>query len=261
MPYTLITGASKGIGKSMAMECAKMHQDLILAALPDDGLECVAQEIANEYSVDVKTYPLDVTNRKEVEAFYEWCKNHKLAVNVLINNAGMGLQGQFCILTLEENLQMMNLNMQSMVTLTHTFIPMLKEQKESYILNVGSLASYLKFPYKAVYSGTKNFVLAFSDALRQELKNTSISVSCLCPGPTMTNHLVAARTEEQGLKAKLLIKSASFVAEAGVEGLFKGKRTIIPGKFNRLLIFLIKHLPSSTSTRVAEKMFANAKEK
>lgn len=242
----------------MVEECAQLNHDVVLVAVAKNELEETANAIAHQYGVNAIPYSMDVTDYESVIAFKNWCEEQDIRINILINNAGMGLQGDFENLTLEENLSMINLNNQAMVTLTHIFLPWLKEFNQSYILNVGSIASYLKFPYKAVYSGSKNFVLAFSNALREELKSDNISVSCLCPGPTITNAKVEARTAEQGFKARMMTVSASDVAKIGIKGMFKGKATIIPGNMNHLAIFLIKHLPSSISTKFLKKMFANS---
>ncbi len=261
MPYTLITGASKGIGYYMVKECARLNHNLLLVALSGDGLEETAKEIKENYPVDVLFYSLDITDLEALRPFYDWCTENNIQVNVLINNAGMGMQGYFEEISLAENLKMINLNNQGLIALTHMFIPQIKQFQKGYILNVGSFASFLKFPYKAVYSGTKNFVLAFSNALNHELKKDNISVSCLCPGPTITNSLVEARTTEQGFKAKIMTLTASKVAEKGIKGMLKGKPTIVPGAMNKLLTFLVKHLPSSFSTKRVGKMFANSQYK
>lgn len=261
MPYTVVTGASKGIGRALATECAKRQQPLLLVALPNDGLPETACALKEQYPVDVVYYQMNMENKEAIDTFIKWVEHSGIRIQALINNAGLGMQGHFQDLTLEENLRMMNVNMQSVVTMTYRLIPELAQHPESYIMNVGSLASFLKFPYKAVYSGSKNFILAFSGALKYELKTTSISVSCLCPGPTITNSLVAARTAEQGAKAKAFTLPASEVARIGIRDLFRGKHIIVPGGFNRTLIFLIKHLPSSLTTRMAERMFANSQHK
>lgn len=258
MPHTLITGASKGIGRCLVNECAKRSHNLLLLDVDQEGLEETAGQVRASFNVEVITYTLDITSEEALENFFEWSKAQDILVNMLINNAGMGLQGNFEDLSLEENLTMMNLNNRALVTLNHMFIPQMKRFDKAYIMNVGSIASFLKFPYKAVYSGTKNFVLAFSNALNEELKKDDISVSCLCPGPTITNPLVEARTTEQGWKARILTLSAEQVAKYGIKGLLKGKSTIIPGKANRIIIFLIKHLPSSFSTKMTKRMFANS---
>ncbi len=258
MPYTLITGASRGIGRCMVEKLAQLNHNLLLVALAKTELEETARNVAEQYQVNVISYSMDITDYESVIAFRNWCYEQDISINILINNAGMGLQGDFEKLSLEDNLSMINLNNQAMVTLTHLFLPWLREFRQSYILNVGSIASYLKFPYKAVYSGSKNFVLAFSNALREELKSDNINVSCLCPGPTITNAHVEARTQEQGFKARMMTVPASDVADKGIKGMFAGKSTIVPGRLNHLAIFLIKHLPSSISTKFLKKMFANS---
>lgn len=261
MPYTLVTGASRGIGQALATECAKRGRSLVLVALPNDGLPSTACSLKQEYGVDVIYYQMNMEKADCIRQFVEWLSDAGIEVDTLINNAGLGLQGPFEELSLDENLKMMNINIQGVVTLTYHMIPELKRHPDSHIMNLGSLASFLKFPYKAVYSGSKNFILAFSGALRSELKDTTITVSCLCPGPTITNSHVAARTFEQGTKAKMFTFSASEVAHIGIREMDKNKPVIVPGYLNQFLIFLIKHLPSTLTTRLAERMFANSKHK
>lgn len=257
MPYTLITGASQGIGKALAIQCAQNGHQLILSALPNDGLENLGQTIAKQYNVTVHTYPLNLLDDQAIQEFYDWCVENDFQVNALINNAGLGYQGAFRETKLEENHQMMTLNMKSLVTMTYTFLPMLKKQPEARLLNVGSLASFLKLPYKAVYSGSKHFVLAFSNALVKELKHTSVKVSCLCPGPTATNAKVIARNEVHGAKAKLFVQSPEFVASKAYKAMMKGKRVEIPGNFNKAIVFFAKYMPNGWALSLADKLFSN----
>lgn len=257
MPYTLITGASQGIGKALAIQCAQNGHNLILSALPEDGLENLASTIKDQYGVKVFAYPVDLLDEKAIKNFYQWCSQKGLDVNILINNAGLGYQGAFQETKLEENYQMMALNMKSVVIMTYTFLPMLKQQPKARIMNVGSLASFLKLPYKAVYSGSKHFVLAFSNALGKELKKTSVSVSCLCPGPTSTNERVKARNKEHGAKAQMFIASPEFVASKAYQAFMNGKRVIIPGKFNKTIVMLAKYLPNAWMLSLADQLFSN----
>lgn len=257
MPYTLITGASQGIGKALAFQCAQNGHHLILSALPGDGLDQLRDDIQNQFPVTVHAYPLNLLDEEAIAQFYDWCLQEKLDVNILINNAGLGYQGAFQKTQLEEHYQMMALNMKSVVTMTYTFLPMLKEQPNARLLNVGSLASFLKLPYKAVYSGSKHFVLAFSNALVKELTDTSVKVSCLCPGPTATNERVIARNKEQGAKAQLFVSSPEYVASKGYEAMMKGKRVKIPGNLNKAIVFLAKYLPDSWTLAMTAQLFAN----
>lgn len=255
--YALITGASKGIGNALAHSFASENKNLLLVALPEDGLEEAAGELKEKYSVNVVTYCADLTLEKAAERFYAFCREQKLEVDVLVNNAGYGFQGPFYSSGYGENLRMVQLNMEAMVSMTRQFLPMLRRHSRAYVLNVGSIASFMSIPYKAVYAASKNFVLSFSNALYYELKDTNISVSCLCPGPVLTNSRMADRANEQGLKARMVILPVQKVARSAVEGMKKNKRVIVPGVGNKILISLVRYIPTSWLLNIAGGVFGS----
>lgn len=252
--YTLITGASKGIGEAFAYEAAKKGYDLILVSLPEDGLKVVAQDIREHYQVEVITYQDNFTKPKAVKQFLSWCSEQNFTINILINNAGMGMQGPFEDLDPETRRIMMRLNMEALVDLTHGILPYIKESR-GYLLNVSSMAALMAIPYKAVYSASKHFVLAFSNALHYEMKDSDVKVSCLCPGPTITSDEVRLRVETQGRKARIMTMTAEAVAKEGFAGLLKGKREIIPGWNNKILGFFMKRLPTRLTLHFSGNMF------
>jgi short-subunit dehydrogenase len=186
-PYCLVTGASRGLGLALAEECARLGLNLILVALPETGLPEVANNLANTYGIDVEQREIDLTEPDGPEALYRWVKEQRLAVHMLINNAGIGAHGPFSESALDHNRAMINLNITALVYLTQLFLPELKRQQRAYILNVASLAAFYAMPCKPVYAPTKAFVLNFSLALRAEMDGTAVKVSTLCPGGIMTN--------------------------------------------------------------------------
>ncbi len=234
MNYALITGASKGIGKALALELARKGYNLLLTARSADLLKALAIEIHGEHKVAVHYKACDLTDPAVPAQLAEWCRSNEYDVDILVNNAGFGLWGAFDELSAEGQLEMMNLNMNALVALTHHFIPILSKSKTSYVLNVASLASFLAIPHFSIYAATKAFVLSFSRSLRFDVANKGVRVSCLCPGATESEFLQRAGMESIGAKAKGFYMSAEAVAKIGVRGMLRGKAEIVPGMLNKI---------------------------
>lgn len=256
--YSIITGASKGIGRALAVECAEKGRNLILVSLPGEGLSRFSAELSDSYDICTRYYETDLTAKGSIEEFYRWCSEENLQIDMLINNAGLGSQGSFELSTPAKFQNMMDLNMNVLVSMCWGAMPFLKKNDKSYILNVGSIGSFTPVPYKTIYSASKHFVLAFSDALYYELKNSPVFVACLCPGPTLTSSLHEAKIKEQGLPAELLTKKADEVAEYALKGLLKGKRIIIPGIGNKFIALLGRLLPVRWRLKLAGAAFSNS---
>jgi uncharacterized protein len=241
--YALVTGASSGIGKAIAYELASRKVDLILVALPQTGLPDVSDQISNEYAVDVKFYELDLTQEGSASQLYKWCGQQDLRINTLINNAGLGTQGSFEHTTVSDLETMLKLNNQVLVMLSYYFLPDLKLHQPSAILNVGSLASFMNIPGKAVYAASKSFVYSFSRSLRLEVRQHRVSVSCLCPGGTMTSDRVMKNIGKLGFAGKAMLQRPDEVAKVAVRQMYQGRKLIIPGWHNRLLYKLWMLMP------------------
>jgi uncharacterized protein len=252
--YTLITGASAGIGQAMALECAQRGHNLILVALQESGLSQTAQRICDVYGVDVKTIELNLTAPDAIQNLYDWCHEQNYPINVLINNAGIGNYSYFQESSLEDYLSMIELNVNAVVQLTHLFIPKLREHECAYVLNVGSFAALMPLPYKSVYAATKSFVLTFSRSLQMELEPYNIFVSCLCPGPTSTKSM-NKRNKHVKASNGFLTKTPEEVAQRAITGLFNKEGLIIPGWKNRFLIRLGRILPFSVKSYILKRIF------
>ena len=241
--YTLITGASVGIGRALAIECAKRNMNLMLLDLPDSGLDNTIHYLKKKFPVEVESFVLDLTTPNAPWEIYNHCKKRNIAVNMLINNAGMGHQSSFCDYDYRFYENIIRLNIESVVLLTRLFLPEMRKLEYAYILNLGSLAAFYPIPFKTVYAGSKNFVYSFSRALKTELKDTSVKVSVLCPGPIMTNQEVLQRIRRGGIWAKMSTMRANKMAEIAIFQLLKGKAVIIPGFVNKVLIVLNQIIP------------------
>jgi uncharacterized protein len=243
LTYTIITGASMGIGKALAEQCAQRQRNLILVSLPGEGLPEFAGYLSTAYNIHTEPYEADLTVQEAVIKFYTWCYRNGFRVNTLINNAGLGSQGRFEHTSPHHVQAQIRLNIECLVSMCRNALPLLKQHEQSYILNVASISAFTPVPYKAVYSATKSFVLSFTNSLYYELKQTSISVSCLCPGPTLTNKRHIEKVRSQGLKAKILTTQAQYVAEVAIREMHRKERIIIPGWGNKLFALLAKILP------------------
>jgi short-subunit dehydrogenase len=208
--------------------------NLILVALPETGLPEVANNLANTYGIEVEQREIDLTEPDGPEALYRWVKEQRLAVHMLINNAGIGAHGPFSESALDHNRAMINLNIIALVHLTQLFLPELKRQQRAYILNVASLAAFYAMPCKPVYASTKAFVLNFSLALRAEMDGIALKVSALCPGGIMTNEECRKLIAAQGFIGRISCHHPEEVARYALVQLLRGRAIIIPGFVNKL---------------------------
>jgi hypothetical protein len=253
--YTLVTGASQGIGRAISMECARRGMNLFLVALPNPLLEAVSTEIREKYKVRVCSLGIDLTQEDSAASVFEFARKNKIRINILVNNAGFGIGGLFANSPLNLDYRMIKLNNMAMIGLIHHFLPVLKSFDRSYIMNISSMEAKLPSPYKTVYTGTKNFIYAYSIALNEELRSDRVNVSVVCPGPVITNEDGYQRFIAQGAKAKLIMKTPEEVASIAVRGMLKSKTVIIPGFMPWLIMKLTNFIPELLKIRMLEKLF------
>lgn len=252
--YTLITGASMGIGRALAEECAQRGRNVLMVALDGPELHTAASEIRQKYGVETHPLGIDLTTVDAPLKVYTWCQENGYIVDMLINNAGFGLGDILDLVPIGVYQKMLRLNNQVMFELTYHFLPHLKQLDKAYILNTSSMEGLMPMPFKAAYTATKHFVTAFSLSLREELAETGVSVSALCPGPVVTNEDGLKRIQRSGRKAKLVVMHPHQVAPIAINGLFNGKRIIIPGVMNQLMIVLNNVLPLSIRMKLLRKI-------
>lgn len=254
--YALITGGSMGIGKAIAVELAQKKIPLLLVALENPVLHETADELRKTYQIPVQTLGVDLTDQDGPQEVYNWCRENDYSVNILINNAGFGRGGLMHAFQLSEYYKMMHLNNRATVGLTYLFLPELEKHQKAYILIMSSMEAALPLPYKAVYAGTKNFLYGYALALREELSSTNIGVTVMCPGPTVTNESGMKRIKSQP-NSKILVQMPNEVAKAGVNGMFRGKNIVIPGRLQSTFFNLGKHLPTGFKMRLLERISRN----
>jgi short-subunit dehydrogenase len=256
MQYALITGGSKGIGKAIAIELAKKKINVLLVARSVEQLQLTAKEIQETHNVEVDFLATDLSLNNAATIVYNWCKEKKYTVNILVNNAGYGLSGRFESYPIEANINMLQLNMLTIVQLTHIFLPMLKQRPKAYILNIASTTAYQALPYLSLYAASKAFVLNFSRGLSYELKKTSVSVTCISPGPTDTDFPNRAELNEKAKKAAQRFHvPPQVVAVIAVKAMFAGKREVITGLINKLGAFLAWAAPKSITESTAASIY------
>lgn len=255
MKYALITGASKGIGRSMAIALARRKINLLLIARSANELISLQTEIKNQYNVEVDILSIDLSQVQAPKAVYNWITEKNYAINILINNAGYGLWGKFEELDLSAQLEMCQLNMITVTSLCHLLLPILSTEKKAYILNVCSTAAYQAVPTLAIYSATKAFVLSFTRALRFELKDGPVSVSCLSPGPVDTGFAHRAGLDAFNKMAEKFNMRPDEVAEIALKGMFAKKSEIIPGFTNIISVYANRILPKGFIEKMAAGIY------
>lgn len=253
--YALITGASKGIGKSIAQLLARSGYNVLLVARSEANLEQLSQSIRTNDKVEALYMAIDLSVDGASKKVADWCKSLSVPLTILVNNAGYGLWGRFEDVDLDRQINMLKLNINTVIELTYYLLPLLKEQQQSYILNVSSTAAYQAVPTLDLYSASKSFVLSFSRALRYELKDTPVSVSCLCPGPTDTEFAQRAGMDAIADLAEKFNMPPGVVAKAGLKGLFNKKAEIVPGFLNKLTAFAARHAPKSFVERISAALY------
>ncbi len=239
----LITGASGGIGREFAYIFAKKQHDLVLVARSKDKLDALANECETQYGIKATVFTYDLSDDQSAESLYRDIQAKKITVDVLINNAGFGSYGPFVKSDFSKTMEMIQLNVNTLVALTSLFVKEMVARNQGQILNVASTAAFQPVPNFAVYGATKSFLLSFTEALHYELKDTNVSVSALCPGPTSTGFEQAAEMGDSKL-FKSGVMDAKSVAQIGYKALQKNKMTVVPGFKNKVLTIASNMTPS-----------------
>lgn len=241
----LVTGASAGLGVEFARQLAKRGHSLVLAARRKDRLHALARELGNARPVAI-----DLSAPGAAAKLIDDLAAHGESVDLLINNAGFGLIGQFAELPGQREREMVDLNAGVLTDLCRAVVPAMIERRSGGIINVASTAAFQPGPKMAVYFATKAFVLSLSEALHEELKPHGIKVSCLCPGPTRTEFGEVAGFGGNGLFDRVAMDAGRVVA-AGLAGFDHNKAVVIPGLINRMGALSGRFAPRSVVRKIA----------
>jgi short-subunit dehydrogenase len=259
MSTALITGASSGIGYELAIYHASCGGNLIIVARSENKLNALKNLVTSEFQVDCHVIAMDLTTENAGKILMDEIQSQQLEVDYLINNAGVGFTQDFVKEDITTWQQMIQLNITALTDLCYYFVQQKLESGEhGKILNVASTAAFQGIPYMSVYSATKAYVLTFTEALAEEIKNTKLTVTALCPGPTRSNFGSTAGLDERISNARVL-PSASSVAKFGYEKMLDGEVTVIHGLGNRIGAAAAQFAGRRTASKVAGQLFKMVK--
>jgi short-subunit dehydrogenase len=252
--HALITGATSGIGYELAKLFAKAHYNLILVARSGENLRATKDEIGKlNPDVHIHLYEIDLFEPKAAEKIYEMTQSSGIRVDVLVNNAGQGEWGKFTTTELQREIDIVQLNVIAMMTLTKLFLKDMVSRNSGKILQLASSVSKAPSPYLSVYAATKAFVLSLTEALRKEVEGTDITITALQPGATDTDFFHKAKAENTVTYTETSLYTPEEVAKAGFAGLMNGDMTVVPGIKNKTQGILNTIMPDSAVTASMEK--------
>lgn len=239
----LITGASSGIGLEFAKIFAENSYNLYLVARNKDKLNELKNEFEEKYNIKVKILIKDLAIPSTPDEIYNEIINDNIQINILVNNAGFGTYGYFYETDLQSELNEINVNITSLTHLTKLFLREMIKRNEGKILNVASTAAFQPGPLMAVYYATKAYVLSFSEALANELRNTNIKITTLCPGPTKTNFQKTASLDNSRQAMFANYVDPRKVAKFGYKALMNNRTLSIYGFTNRFVANAVRFIP------------------
>ena len=246
----LITGASMGIGKELAEIFAADGRDLVLVARSEDKLQSLGKELESAHGITAHVVPADLTDPAAPANIFAALESKGIELDYLVNNAGFGATGAFAELSLKRQLDMVQVNVNAVVALTHMALQGMLARGKGRILNIASTAAFQPGPGMAMYFATKSFVLPFSEAVADEVRGTGVTVTAHCPGATSTNFTETAGNGES-LLFRLGAAPADKVARHAYRSMMKGKAVAIEGLMNWLSAFSVRFSPRALATRVA----------
>ena len=248
MNATLITGASTGIGEEFARQLARRGDNLVLVARSADRLTALANELGRAHNIHAHSIPLDLTQDNAPQQLFEETARRNLDITLLINNAGFGSLGEFTAFPFERDREMIELNITSLVALTHLYIRPMQARGAGAIINVASTAAFQAVPYMATYAATKAFVLSFSEALAEETRAQGVRVMALCPGATETNFFAAAKGERPPMR---VVETPEAVVRTALRALERGQSSVISGWTNFFVAQTTRFVPRAIVARIA----------
>lgn len=251
MKTTLITGASGGIGEEFARRLAARGDNLLLVARSEDKLAALCDALKTQHGIEAQYVALDLTGEDAARKLFDETRARGLEVESLINNAGFGSLGELTDFAPERDMEMIDLNVKSLVALTHLFIRPMRERRRGSIINVASTAAFQAVPLMATYAATKAFVLSFSEAVRQENREHGIRVLALCPGSTDTNFFAVAGTETP---PDTITQTPAVVVETALRALERGQGHVVSGWGNFLLAEAGRFAPRALAARIAGRI-------
>lgn len=253
--FTIVTGASQGLGRALATGLASRGHNLLLTALPETGLPELSVSLENQCGVSVKIIETDLMCMEAPGKLLDYIRDNNIEVDILVNNVGIGHGGgigEYSETAIDESVF---LNMRCTTLMTNIFAEELGKRGRGYILNIGSFGGFMPIPYKSIYSATKSYIYHFSLAVREELRGRGISVSVAMPGGIITNQRVRKRLNDVGPVARFFAMEPDRAAEDIIKGMFRGRKVIIPGLPMRMAYSIGCLLPFRLLLALTGKMF------
>ncbi len=251
----LVTGGTSGIGLELCRLLARDGYGLVIVARDKRELRRTAKSLSKEFGVRALAIPADLSDPGSPEQVFRQVERKGLKIDVLVNNAGFGTYGPFLDSDPATQLQMIQVNVAALTSLTRLFLPQMVRRGSGRVLNVASTAAFQPGPLMAVYYASKAYVLSFSQAIGNEVAGTGVTVTALCPGPTATGFQQRAGLAGQSkLFSVLSMMSAEQVALAGYRAMLQGRAVVIPGARNRALNIIERFLPRSTVVEYVRRM-------
>ena len=248
MKAALITGASSGIGEEFARRLAAEGRNLVLVARTEKALHELCDALMLEHKISAHYVVLDLAEPDPDRIIFAETEKHGYEIDLLINNAGFGSAGDFCKLNIDRELQMIELNISALVSITHCYLCKMRGHREGTIINVSSAAGFQPIPFMATYAATKAFVTSFSEALAEENRPFGIQVMALCPGSTSTNFFAASHIDKPiQVKGQ---QTVGEVVEVALSAMKRGRTRVVSGFANKVGAVLGRHVPTFISRRV-----------
>src|SRR5438128_1774999 len=243
MKWAVVTGASSGIGKALALEFASHGFNIVLIGRNPDALADVAAECTRKGSIETEIVATDLSNLELLESLSARLRSDSRSYEVLVNNAGFGIHGDFPSTDIQKDLDLVNVQLAAALRLIHALLPGMISRRSGRILNVASVYSFAPVPFQSVYAACKAFLLSFSSALQNELQGTGVTITVFCPGATRTEFRSRAGIGQRRSDSGMPADAAARIAYLDT---MRGKHIVVPGLINRFFVLLAQLLPDRT---------------
>ena len=254
--WAVVTGASAGIGWELASQLAASGANLVLTARRTERLTQLAAELRERHKIQTEVFAADLAQPQAPDELFGFTEQKRLPIEVLINNAGFGAYGNFHKTDRQRLIDMVQVNVAAVVSLTHLFLPAMIARRSGYVMIVASTAAFQPVPYISTYAATKGFDLLFAEGIAEELRRHGVNVCALCPGSTTSEFFEVAGQPSHVAGAQ---ESSEKVARVGLRALAAGRPRVISGARNWLAVESQRLAPRSLVTHVAARMFAPSK--
>lgn len=253
--WALVTGASSGIGVELARELAALGASVVLVARRRTELESLAKELVDAHRVEAKVVAMDLGQPGAAEELVDRLDAEGVDVHVLVNNAGFGIHGVFVEMAWERLAMMLQLNITTLVRLTHLLAPRMVARGSGHVMNVASIGAYMPVPTYGAYAATKAFVRNFTEALDDELRGTGVRAVSVCPGSTATEFVATSGTRITDFGSRMTM-SAAACARIAVRAMLKGRRNVVTGRMNAVMMWMLRLLPRRWMASIGRKSIA-----